>query len=371
MLPGRVAPSATRLDMRSFRFLLLLLGSTAVHAEQICTTFPGPPAGPNWDVTLQVPAFPPTQGMLTSVQITLSASILGTLQLESLESVPLTFTSEFSSNFSVTRSGGAVIVAVSPSQGFTDALAAFDGVVDYGGPSGVTHSGIFVTIAGQATLVSGADLAAFTGASGTTIPLTFSAHDSSHVNGTHACSFQDSQLSGGSVTVCYEYTPSATPFCLGDGSGAACPCGNTGATGSGCQNSALTGGAMLEATGSASLSNDTLLLSSSYELPHAFSIFLQGNADLSAPVFFGDGLRCVGGSLKRLYSRNASGGVVAAPTGSDPAVSARSAALGDPISAGQTRSYQVYYRDPDPSFCPSPPGGAFNVSSAVRILWGA
>jgi hypothetical protein len=364
-----------RPNLRSVRWFALLLwiallhGATSARAEQTCYTFPGPPAGPQWDLTIQVPAFSTSQGVLTAVEVTVSGSIAGQLQLESLEPQPVTFASEFSSNFTVARSG-VLIVGSMPAQSFTDSLAAFDGVVDYGGPSGVTHSNLFLTANGQATLVSPADLAAFTGPPGTTIPLLFSAHDASHVQGTNSYSFQEAQADAGTVTVCYDFTRTMTPFCFGDGTGAACPCANTGTTGHGCQNSAATGGAILEATGAPSLSSDTTLLTSRFELPSALSIFLQGNADLPAPVTYGDGLRCVGGALKRLYSKNASSGTVAAPTGSEPSVSARSAALGDAIGAGQTRSYQVYYRDPNPAFCPAPPGSTFNVSSGTRILWG-
>jgi hypothetical protein len=161
-----------------------------------------------------------------------------------------------------------------------------------------------------------------------------------------------------------------TPFCFGDGTGPACPCNNSGAGGHGCQNSASTGGAILTAGGTPSLSADTLQFTSSGELPVALSILLQGNATISA-VHFGDGLRCTGGTLKRLYSKSASGGVVTAPQSGDPSVSARSATLGDPIPLGATRNYQFYYRDPNPSFCPSPAGGTFNVSNAMAVVWGS
>ena len=41
------------------------------------------------------------------------------------------------------------------------------------------------------------------------------------------------------------------------------------------------------------------------------------------------------------------------------------------IPAEATRFYQVFYRDPEPNFCPSPPGGTFNVSNGLRVVWGA
>jgi Tol biopolymer transport system component len=159
------------------------------------------------------------------------------------------------------------------------------------------------------------------------------------------------------------------PFCFGDGSGGACPCGNNGASARGCENSASTGGAELLATGNASLANDTLTITSSGELASVLSIFLQGSSSV-APVNFGDGLRCAGGGLKRLYVLNASSGAVTAPPSGGASFSARSAALGDVLTIGSTRQYQTYYRDPNLTFCPAPSGGTFNVSNGLSILWG-
>jgi hypothetical protein len=163
--------------------------------------------------------------------------------------------------------------------------------------------------------------------------------------------------------------PPIVASCFGDATGAACPCGNNGLAGHGCENSSSTGGALLTASGSPSLSADTLVLTASGERPTALSIFLQGG-DLIAPVVFGDGLRCAGGALERLFSvQIASGGVAVAPGGSDPPLSVRSAALGDPIPMGATRHYQTYYRDSDPAFCPSLPGNSWNVSNALSAIW--
>lgn len=153
--------------------------------------------------------------------------------------------------------------------------------------------------------------------------------------------------------------------CFGDGSlSTPCPCGNAGAPGRGCANSSGSGGARLEAAGSTS--PDTLHLHAWGMGPSAFSIFLQGDANLADGAPFGDGVRCVDGALKRLYARNASGGVVGAPASGEPSISVRSAALGDPLAPGSTRVYQVYYRDPNTSFCP---GATFDITSAVRVRW--
>jgi hypothetical protein len=158
-------------------------------------------------------------------------------------------------------------------------------------------------------------------------------------------------------------------FCFGDGSTTACPCANASVgAGRGCNNSAATGGAQLTVVGLAALAADSISFTSSFEKPTATSIFLQGRTTVAPAVAFGQGLRCAGGTLKRLFVHAAVGGVVSAPTGADAEVSARSAALGDTIAAGETRVYQVYYRDPVVlGSCAS--DATFNASQALSLAW--
>ena len=160
----------------------------------------------------------------------------------------------------------------------------------------------------------------------------------------------------------------AEPFCAGDGSLAtACPCANWGQLGRGCENSGGTGGALLAMAGTTF--PDTAQLSSSGELQSSLSIFLQSANTVASGVPFGDGVRCVASPLVRLYVKHAAGGVAVAPVAGDPSITARSAALGDPIAPGSVRTYQVYYRDPSLAFCPAPQGATFNASSGLAIRW--
>lgn len=178
----------------------------------------------------------------------------------------------------------------------------------------------------------------------------------------------DTAMNSGSAHVFWTESPGVS-FCAGDGSlSTPCPCGNSGITGHGCDNSVGTGGSILFSGGVASLAADTVQLSCQGERATALSVFLQGH-NIINPTNYGDGLRCIGGTLKRLYVKAAVGGIVTAPQGNELSVSARSAALGDPIVMGTTLHYQTYYRDPDPTFCPNPPGNTWNVSNALSILW--
>ena len=104
------------------------------------------------------------------------------------------------------------------------------------------------------------------------------------------------------------------------------------------------------------------------ERPTAPSIVVQGSTAIPAGVAFGQGMRCVGGHLKRLYLKFASGGQITAPAGSDPSIHARSAALGDPLSPGTLRYYFVYYRDPlVVGGCPLSSG--FNATDTLQLVW--
>ncbi|HEV8112566.1 MAG TPA: calcium-binding protein [Planctomycetota bacterium] len=151
----------------------------------------------------------------------------------------------------------------------------------------------------------------------------------------------------------------------------ACPCSNPPTTiGRGCNNSSATGGALLTASGAAYLTADRLVFTTFAEKPTAFSIVLQGTTFLANGVVYGQGVRCTGGVLKRLFAKHALAGSVTAPDfgAGDPSISARSAAKGDVISAGEYRVYLVYYRDPVVlGGCSA--ASTFNATQTGLVVW--
>ena len=105
-------------------------------------------------------------------------------------------------------------------------------------------------------------------------------------------------------------------------------------------------------------------------MPAAFSVVWQGNDFLAGGAAYGQGVRCAGGSLLRLYSRSAVAGGLTVPDlgAGDPTISARSAQLGDVIQPGQSRWYSVAYRDPTVlGGCPG--DSTFNATQAGRVEW--
>ena len=155
----------------------------------------------------------------------------------------------------------------------------------------------------------------------------------------------------------------------GIGGVSACPCGNPPAgSGRGCDNSSFTGGAALAATGIARTTFDSVVFTTSGEPPSATSILVQGDILSASGVVYGQGVRCVGGTLRRMYQQTASAGSIRAPAQGDPHVHARSAALGDTIAPGSHRWYGVYYRDPNVlGGCPATSG--FNITQQLDVLW--
>ncbi len=158
-------------------------------------------------------------------------------------------------------------------------------------------------------------------------------------------------------------TPISTgaPFCAGDGTGTACPCGNPGAPGNGCASSVSPAGARLSASGLASLSADAVVLNSS-GTPNAALLFYQGTQQAAggAGIVFGDGLRCAVGSVRRLRTVQASGGQASIPGASDPTLSSMGL-----VTAPGVRDYQVWYRNAA-AFCTS---ATFNLTNGLEITW--
>jgi Tol biopolymer transport system component len=150
-----------------------------------------------------------------------------------------------------------------------------------------------------------------------------------------------------------------------------CPCANPpSGRGRGCDNSSGTGGASLRASGGAFLSSDSLVLATSGEPPPALSVVYQ-SAWFVAPGFvYGQGVRCLGHSLARLYTKPASAGGIVVPdfAAGEPGISVRSAAAGQPIGAGQVRGYFVAYRDSTVlGACPAT--SMFNATQVARVAW--
>jgi len=144
-----------------------------------------------------------------------------------------------------------------------------------------------------------------------------------------------------------------------DGATVTCPCNVPGATGSGCPNSVNSQGAALDATGVASVSNDSIVFLAGGVPATAACLFFEGSGAVSVP--FGTGVKCVGGGITRLGLKIASAHTATYPAAGDASVAVKGLV---PILGG-ARCYQVWYRDPSNACANS----TYNVTNAVKITW--
>ena len=175
----------------------------------------------------------------------------------------------------------------------------------------------------------------------------------------------------------FQLVPGETNFfvqnCLpGSGGVVSCPCSNPpAAPGLGCDNFG-TGPAdsgTLNGTGTPSLSGDTVTLTAT-GLNNTFTtVFFSGEGALTNGVAHAAGVRCVNVNLKRLYTGPAPAATITRPGAGDPSVSAATAAVGAPISPGQTRHYFVIYRDPNAATPCGNTASTVNLTSSGSLTW--
>ncbi len=154
----------------------------------------------------------------------------------------------------------------------------------------------------------------------------------------------------------------ATPICLGDGTGAPCPCGNEAPSGTpvGCRNSLGVGGRLV-GLGSASLSADTLVLVGS-GMPDSTVLYIQGTSTAGAGsgTPFGDGVRCVGGTILRLGVAANVAGASSLPQPGGASLSSRGQ-----ITSPGSRVVQAWYRNAA-NYCMAAP---FNLTNGLLVVW--
>jgi hypothetical protein len=175
--------------------------------------------------------------------------------------------------------------------------------------------------------------------------------------------WNDKQLSGSDNVSGFfvEYSNITIPgiFCIGDVSNpTGCPCNNHGTGDEGCANGSGLGG-RLRASGSASVSAGIVTLSGSQLIASQPGLYFQGNNAINAGdgTLFGDGIRCAGGGVIRLQVRFAS-------SAGESETNINVAAAGGAV-AGDTKRFQLWYRDPLTSSC----GAMFNLTNGVEITF--
>lgn len=146
------------------------------------------------------------------------------------------------------------------------------------------------------------------------------------------------------------------------GPGSLCPCGNFSIGIGGCNNSFDTGGATLDSRGVPRVVADTLRFEATRLPPITSCLLFQGTGLPPGGIqAFGDGIRCVGGTVIRLGVTTSSAGVAEWPVPGAPPLGTQGAIP----STGATRIYQAWYRNAA-AFCTA---STFNLSNSLVITW--
>lgn len=319
-----------------------------------------------------IPPFDPNFGVLRWVEVRVTGGVSGTLALENTTTSPagnglynvgaVVSTSFASFTFSPNVNPAFESDQYAP---VPPPMAAFDGTLDFQGPSSTTYTFTGQSGSGSPTqthgITSANQFAPFVGPAGGGGPLlSFQFQATDYGFGFLAPGVMETHLITADVILTvkygYEVLPAAIcrPAFYGD-----CPCGVPGQlTDRGCSNSA-SGGARLLITGTSSISNDTLQLQGS-GMPDGPALYFQGSAFVYASFAFGDGLLCVMGPIVRLGVKFNVTGASNHPEVGDPSISLQGGIVGPAL-----RCYQIYYRDAA-AFCTS---ATSNLSNGYALLW--
>lgn len=172
-----------------------------------------------------------------------------------------------------------------------------------------------------------------------------------------------------------------TQYCFpGTGGTIACPCGQPANPSGGCANfgAGSTSGAVLSASGTPSVSADTVVLTASNHrgpvqgVLNVFFSFKPGSATPTTGLHSGAGVRCIGtgGNLRRLYTVQVFSGTGSKPGNGDLSVSAKSATfVGHAIVPPETRHYFNVYRDGQAATPCGSTATSTNLTNGLAITW--
>lgn len=352
--------------MRSVLASLVALAAFPLSASagQVAYSASFGPTAIGASASVSLPRFDGAPGVLRSAKITVAGTVAGTWRMENTSAQATTV-----GGYTSSQSVGALVPTQAPSGSIwapnpayipsVFPLAAFDGATDFAGSSGISVP--FANEMGDGSPVqsvtiyqdAGVALYAGTGTFNVALGPMIAVGPSSLPPGiVHDATV----FVSGWVEVRYEFDPFPTRICNAT-PWSGCPCANP--VGNGCPNSVDAQGGVLAASGSASLSADSLVLAGS-GMPNAFALYVQGETYVHAQLPYGDGLRCITGHLVRLGAHANVGGSSQYPSGGDQPISVRGA-----IAAPGTRTYQAIYRD-TAAYCTS---STFNATNGMIVLW--
>ncbi len=181
--------------------LLLGVGPAAAGEQMVMDEVPITLT--DWSDTLTVPQFDPADGILQSVEVKFDATVAGEAKYESLDAAPTTITIELKAEVELQRPDTSVLSLLAPLVTQVDSADAFDGAIDFDGPSGGTFTGLTATLNDTQVFTSPADLALFTGTGTLDFPVSATGRSTASGAGNLILNFRTD--AGAKLTVTYTF----------------------------------------------------------------------------------------------------------------------------------------------------------------------
>ncbi len=187
--------------------VLLACMATTSKAEVICHDGGVGATQTNWTRFVNVPLFDPSLGTLTQVSWTFGSGAAWFPQAENLDNLPATVTLNLAASLTLFDPNGNPIANTIPTGNTTLNLPAFDGTLDFAGPSGYNQT---AGITGGSSIPPGSSvspsfLAMFTGVG--TANLMVTATGTSFASGGTNVSTNFPTFVQANVQICYTFIP--------------------------------------------------------------------------------------------------------------------------------------------------------------------
>lgn len=167
----------------------------------------------NWTQDVTVPKFDPALGTLQRVILELEGTVQGMARFESLDPTATKVTTNFKANIRLRRPDLTDLVIALPKAQMSEEVSPYDGLVDFGGPSGRTYPNLLATQFESTILdapLAPMDELLFVGA-GQDVTLNVRAVGASTGSGSGNLLLLFNTSAEASVTVTYEYIPIPEP----------------------------------------------------------------------------------------------------------------------------------------------------------------
>ncbi len=189
----------------------LVATSATADTQMISFSDSIPSQTTSFDDTLTIPLFDSTLGELCEVKLVLLGDVSGTASYENLDTSPANITLSLIATLTLQRPDLSFLVDVVPLANQLDSPSAFDGMIDFGGTSGNSFTGLSGNAMDMVVLTDALDLALFTGVGSLSLPVSAAGMSNASGGGNIISQFSTSAGAGVEVTYTYKTAPVPEP----------------------------------------------------------------------------------------------------------------------------------------------------------------